>query len=818
MLRVNKLLNKKEKTEKGFREEKGMKGLLTKTLVTTALLIGAFTGSALAYQNKANQSNETGQLGTAGTLVKSLKGQQTHTNFQENTNSCASCHMTHTANAKQLLFGSSTQATCLACHDGSLGFYNVKTGELYTHNAGAELVEIDSSFPTITTADVVASNAGSFDRTVQDASMHNVDTHKSLGVKAAPGGNYTGAAQEDTNGEDGKWGDEFSCASCHAPHGSYSDRLLHYNPNGMGTVDVKERGFGLLNNPTVATTEQTLGYTVEAYNVLLNGTDNGNGTSSSTAPTLYKVIRGTVADHKTAAGSALPASVSAQFATLSTTEQVIVVYKAKEDSYSSTGYAYPYEPDFTPWLNSAEYPYNFEHQMMFTDASITVAAYDLNGDGILNNTEVTDADHNGTLSTTEKGNVATRGLTPRSEGVNYAYAYGFVSGAVLADVDSMRIPRVSVVDLDLVQVATYLPDVKDIPLYVSSNAALTNGDLDANGDILAAGGSKSGKGVQFSRFCAACHVDYLASSGAPTGHYNNNTGTSMTCNSCHTGTVTASGADMSDDVLDNGKFRHTTNSDNYSCTRCHMSHGSNALLFKDSKGADYAYLTSVAGGSLTPGAALAHLDDINPSSAIKRYTNMSVCWGCHTSSHASQLVNNDEYQMDSTKQVGLKYGTWDANKSWTAGNRWGFGKPAATPALTAIEMIAAGATSANSGKYDDFYPSTGVLDVYPSGGNPKVKTLVLEFVSYPLLTTADKYASLGADAKVGGTAANADTYFQVTDVDSGLPVGNLVFDDTAKHVTVELDREYEVGPDTNTFTFTIAGKLYTINFLAVKPS
>ncbi|MDF2946621.1 MAG: doubled domain protein [Bacillales bacterium] len=764
---VNELLKYKEKTEKGSREEKGMKGLLAKTLVTTSLLIGAFTGSALAYQNKANQSNETGQVGAMGTLVKSLKGQKTHTDFQENTNSCASCHMTHTANAKQLLFGTSTQSTCLSCHDGSLGFYNVKTGELYTHNAPAELVAIDPDFPSITTADVVASNAGSFDRSVQDASMHNVDTHKALSVKAAPGGYYTGAESELTNGEKGTWGDEFSCASCHAPHGSYSDRLLHYNPNGMGTVDVKDRGFGLINNPTISTTEQTLGYPVQTIADI-------TGAAGTAAPTKYKLVKATKADH-VAFGTA-----ASKFDAATTDGTIIIAaYKAADDEGAPV---FPYTMDTTPWLNSAEYPYTFEHQMMFK-AGVTMAL-DTNADGVVNSPEA------GSL-----------GVTPRTTGVSYNYAKAYASGAPLADVVQMRIPRVSVVDLDLVQVATYLPNVKDIPLLVTSNAAMTNGNLDVNGDVMAAGGSKSGMGVKFSQFCAACHVDYLASSGAPSGHYNNNAGTSMTCNSCHTGTVAQTPADMADGALNNGKFRHTTNSDNYSCARCHMSHGANALLFKDSKGADYASM--VAGGS-TPTAALAHLDDINPSSAIKRYTNMSVCWGCHTSSHASSLVNNDEYQNDATKQVGLKYGSWDANASWTAGNRWGFGKPAATPSLVYISTYkdTLTGTSANSGKYDDFYPQTGVLDVYPSGGPVTVQKLVMEFNSWGLLASGDKVTSNVVNAADGTTV-----------------VGTVTFDAATKQAVVSLTTPYVVN-GTNpavTYNFTIAGKLYTVNLLTVKP-
>jgi hypothetical protein len=55
--------------------------------------------------------------------------------------------------------------------------------------------------------------------------------------------------------------------------------------------------------------------------------------------------------------------------------------------------------------------------------------------------------------------------------------------------------------------------------------------------------------------------------------------------------------------------------------------------------------------------AKAYLLDKAPSSALKRYTNMSVCWGCHTSSHAEGLRNDQGYGNDSDDPIlGLEPG------------------------------------------------------------------------------------------------------------------------------------------------------------------
>ena len=59
-------------------------------------------------------------FGDQNTLTK------THGNFQNNTNSCANCHSTHNGSTPQLLMKSGEYELCMSCHDGTMGFYNVK--------------------------------------------------------------------------------------------------------------------------------------------------------------------------------------------------------------------------------------------------------------------------------------------------------------------------------------------------------------------------------------------------------------------------------------------------------------------------------------------------------------------------------------------------------------------------------------------------------------------------------------------------------------------------------------------------------------------
>lgn len=134
--------------------------------------------------------------------------QRTHGEFQNNTNSCGSCHQTHSGATSNLLYKTGQYETCISCHDGTLGIYNVFSG---------------------------SDSAGTFGGTLEG----NMSTHQADGtvkIKAAPGGNRLAVA------DDTVWEAEFSCGSCHSPHGSYSDRLLNPNPNHMGNVSEEQGG------------------------------------------------------------------------------------------------------------------------------------------------------------------------------------------------------------------------------------------------------------------------------------------------------------------------------------------------------------------------------------------------------------------------------------------------------------------------------------------------------------------------------------------------------------------------------------------------
>ncbi|MCL5993192.1 MAG: cytochrome c3 family protein [Firmicutes bacterium] len=169
--------------------------------------------------SNSNRSGETGAsvygevyLGFAP-LIRNVPGQLTHTAFQLNTNSCASCHMTHTAVGANLLIRNTTTNTCFACHDGTMGFLNV--------NAPATGTAIGAGMGGSVAAGTFGVNS------TRTPSMHNV-----LGgvtISGAPGGNRMNTDEQ----AGASWSEDFTCTSCHAPHGSHSIRLLHGNPNNV---------------------------------------------------------------------------------------------------------------------------------------------------------------------------------------------------------------------------------------------------------------------------------------------------------------------------------------------------------------------------------------------------------------------------------------------------------------------------------------------------------------------------------------------------------------------------------------------------------
>jgi hypothetical protein len=134
----------------------------------------------------------------------------------------------------------------------------------------------------------------------------------------------------------------------------------------------------------------------------------------------------------------------------------------------------------------------------------------------------------------------------------------------------------------------------------------------------------------YNLFCAACHTDYLdgSASSQPAGGVG----------------------------IYSKAFRHTINrgatggetmavraaGNNLLCVSCHFAHG-----------VDSSFM-SLANAKLVddPTSGFTGDNDVNQSSALKRYINMSVCWSCHANSSATTLKNTQWYwnSYDTMKQ------------------------------------------------------------------------------------------------------------------------------------------------------------------------
>lgn len=512
--------------------------------------------------NGKDNSNGTG-IGAGGqaanhdAVVKNVTDQKTHGEYMNNTNSCASCHQTHTGASPGLLFKNGEYATCTACHDGTLGFLNVFT----------------------------ASSAGTFGGT-HDGNMSAHMANGTVQLTAAPGGNRTPSA--DPADEEGNWNAEFTCASCHAPHGSYSDRLLHENPNDMGNLP-EEKG----------------GKKVEGASVV-----DSLPTADATSPE-YLVLRTTL----TAAASASypDATVGPTYLAknLKANDIVLQLY-SKQETHLSTGNTYAYKAEKDPWLHG--YEFDDAHIKHYWTAFKGADGYEaINTDNLKAGEVLGNGFIAYRISAADK-DIAFKYITT---GTNTATVTKKTS-AWIAGLTTGNIARAYVVDL-----------------------AYNSTTHQTNDAILWSGGANAGKGTAASSWCSACHTDYLAKSATTLAEE----GTTPP----EGGTGTYSHA-----------YRHNTTSDTYTCLRCHYAHGTDVSVMVDAQGKnmqqiidDPTYFTS------TPkGATQAELDarttvvkdyltDKNTSSALKRYTNMSVCWGCHTSSHSEGTRNTKSYEFGS---------------------------------------------------------------------------------------------------------------------------------------------------------------------------
>ncbi|HJV31768.1 MAG TPA: cytochrome c3 family protein [Bacillales bacterium] len=513
-----------------------MKRLLLGLLLISVLLFIFVNGQIFAAKKITPTPTKT-STNNVYTNIQNLNStassQQTHNSYSNNTNACASCHQTHNSNADSLLMKEGIYNTCVSCHDGTMGVYNIFS----------------------------SSTAGTFQGTTGGNSSIHASTG-SLSIKAAPGG-IIGAhlSDDEIKAKGGSWTEQFNCASCHSPHGSYSDRLLNYNPNDMGNTNIKNGGNKAVLIP-VLTFSQTI--------LSKKYTD-----SKETKGYPFILIRGT------------KANLGISDSKINASDTVIALFQWDKNKYIRSE---------NPWLYGVTYGTNRSNwtQLYKTQAP----DYTLGSDG-------------------EYKNI----INYSDNDVHFQFDKGYVysGGTQLHQAVRGDIAQAYVVKLDKVKISNY----GNISVYAINQSALHQGPVDPKGTAINDPAIKKitsdgkqvavGLGKAMSKFCSACHSDYLAHSGEKMGFFNT-------------------------DV-----YRHSTDQDQFNCVRCHYAHGTDVTVMHDAKGYTIKDLMSV--NKWSEAEARKYLLDSNPSSALKRFTDMSVCYACHGNLATQQIYNNPDIEF-----------------------------------------------------------------------------------------------------------------------------------------------------------------------------
>jgi predicted CXXCH cytochrome family protein len=522
---------------------------------------GSGVGGQTANFNQVIKSDDMIKAdGTKGT-------QRTHGEYMNNTNSCASCHQTHTGAGASLLFKNGEYATCSACHDGTLGFYNVM-------GAGSD-------------------SAGTFGGT-HDGNMSAHLANGTVKLSAAPGGNNS-----EVTGIGGEWDEEFTCANCHAPHGSYSSRLLHEDPNGMANALIQDGGQKVENVPVVNVADFSATTKVAAGTVTYTSKDAETAAAVGEKSYNFIVVRYHIGDTLPAALTNADVAAKGITGTGDAVLQLMKWVPTLDEEGTETGGVY--KIDTNPWIH--EYDFDSSHTKhdwtAFYDATNKFAADYADTKWQNQPKEMFDTDQ------LKKGAVYGAGFA----GIHKDDTKYPGSTTLIGTVDTLtngKIARGYVVKL--------VESAKD-----ANNVTTT--------DVTKLWASTAGgKGVAVSTWCASCHTDYLASSGKESGTFDH-------------------------------AYRHTTTSDSYTCVRCHYAHGTDVTIMRDARGLTYNQIMAdttnypFTGATDRTAAVKDYLLDKNPSSVLKRYTNMAVCWGCHTSSHSGGTRNTDSFQYNTTPGV-----------------------------------------------------------------------------------------------------------------------------------------------------------------------
>lgn len=133
----------------------------------------------------------------------------------------------------------------------------------------------------------------------------------------------------------------------------------------------------------------------------------------------------------------------------------------------------------------------------------------------------------------------------------------------------------------------------------------------------------------YAQFCGACHNDYLSSRSS-----------SATTRPSNIAKTAAGGHDY--------LYTHTANSSSQgrSCAACHYAHGTDVTTMMDTQGKKVDYYVDVKGWSEEK--AENYMKDVSArgSSSLKKFTNLTVCWTCHQSTHKIDTSPVDPQFLD----------------------------------------------------------------------------------------------------------------------------------------------------------------------------
>lgn len=588
-------------------------------------------------------ANKTGQgtgvaegYTTQDVRVRRAEGNKfLHGQFAKNTNACASCHMTHTAAGDALLVKNGIYNTCTSCHDGTLGKLNVFDMPNYNANVEVAMFEYVGG----------GSFGGAMDSN-SNASMHLPTGY--LELAAAPGGNRTktdtvttdtaAGANQQLKVNVGAWTADFTCSSCHQPHGSYSDRLLAPNPANIGRRLEKVAEWVFDNEPSSPTYQRFIAvpwaddntYATWDSSLNMRVATNAGRNNRYTGPWVFGESYGTGMT------------------------QTVLFYQNTPPKTTVSGTVYGYLGfDQRPIVANVDL-----NKDRHTDAH---GLYQLNelfvinyakGIGVLKEGITLGGTANWGALEEERPSASVWSDSNRIKiAIVPALVVKVQKGVFKGDGDLVPTTGDYVVDTTVAGGNPYVPGLDgSITLWTGANKLNPNGSYEPavkNGSDFRVynSGTDSFSTVKYQQgitwFCAACHTDYYADIFVD---YGDSYGSGNDGNKIN-GTLTATGLEG----LYKLAYRHTINrgpitseegkqvfvystdyygtsaSQSLTCLSCHYAHGTSKEIMRN---ADDTKADTV---------------DVNPSSTLKRYVNMAVCWKCHSIQHGDELMNSEGY-------------------------------------------------------------------------------------------------------------------------------------------------------------------------------